>query len=172
MYFDALWDRMLKIITYAVVAFFVIETIVIAVVMFITTPQTVALPVTALLVLCNTLILVLTYLYAPQGFLIDETGITVMRKHAPVHIAIGTVQTASRIERDRFMKSTRTFGNGGLFGYYGSFRNKDLGSFKLYATHRDCGVFIKADKNYVLTPERPDEFVEVVRLYLPEMRKS
>lgn len=166
MFFEASWDRILKKITYAVVAFLVLETIVIAIAMFRTASQMTALLITGLLVLCNGLILVLTHLYAPKGFSVDETGITVSRKVAPVCIEIGRIQNVSRIERDRFMKSTRTFGNGGLFGYYGSFRNKELGSFKMYATHREYGVLIEADKNYVITPDRPDEFVEAVRSYL------
>ena len=166
MFFEAPWDKMLKTVTYAVVAFLVLETIVIAVALFLTASQTTALLITGLIVLCNIVIIMFSYLFAPQGFLIEETGITVVRKAAPVLIEIGKIENISCIERDRFMKSTRIFGNGGLFGYYGSFRNKELGSFKLYGTHRNFGVLIEAEKNFVLTPDRPDEFVEVVRSYL------
>ncbi|MFQ6091690.1 MAG: PH domain-containing protein [bacterium] len=168
MYFQAPWDKMLKIITYGVGAFLLLETIVMAVVLFLTTSLKVAIPLSALLILGNALLLVLSYLYAPQGFLLDETSITGVRKISPVQIEIGRIQGVSRIEKDRFMKSTRTFGNGGLFGYYGSFRNKELGSFKMYATHGNCGVLIEADRKYVLTPDRPKEFVEVVKSCLPK----
>lgn len=166
MYYDAPWDKSLKTMTYAVVAFFVLETIVIAIALFLTASQMTAQFITFLVVVCNIVILLFSYLYAPQGFLIDETGISIERKVAPVRIEIGSIQRVTRIERDRFMKSSRTFGNGGLFGYYGSFRNKELGSFKIYATHRDYGVLIAADKNFVVTPDRPDEFVEVVTSYV------
>ena len=166
MFFKAPWDGMLKTVTYAVTVFFLLETIAIAVALFLMASQTTALLITCLLVLCNVFILLFSFLFAPQGFTIEATGITVVRKTSPVFIEIGRIQNVSRIERGRFMKSTRTFGNGGLFGYYGSFRNKELGSFKMYATHRDYGVLIEADKNYVITPDRPDEFVEVVKSYL------
>ena len=166
MFFEAPWDKLLKTITYAVVTFLILETIVIAVALFLTASQTTALLITCLIVLCNIVIIVFSYLFAPQGFLIEQSGITVVRKVAPVLIEIGKIHNVSCIERDRFMKSTRTFGNGGLFGYYGAFRNKELGSFQLYGTHRNYGVLVEADKNYVLTPDRPDEFVEVVRSYL------
>ena len=166
MYYDAPWDKLLKTVTYAVVAFFILETIVIAVALFLTASQMTALLITSLIVVCNIVILLFSYLYAPQGFLIDETGITVVRKIAPVHIEMDRIRHISRIERDRFMKSTRTFGNGGLFGYYGSFRNKELGSFKMYTTHRDYGVLVSADTNYVITPDRADEFVDVVKSYM------
>jgi len=166
MYFAAQWDKTLKAITYAVVVFLIVEAIGISIALFLTTSQTMALLVTILIVICNTLILGFTYLYAPQGYVVDESGITVTRKRAPVHIEFESIKEVSRIERDRFMKSLRIFGNGGLFGYYGSFRNKELGNFKMYATHGDCGVLIDADKTYVMTPDRADEFVEVVRSYL------
>jgi hypothetical protein len=166
MYFDAPWDKLLKTVTYAVVAFFILETIVIAVALFLTASQMTVLLITSLIVVCNIVVLLFSYLYAPQGFLIDETGITIERKVAPIRIEMNSIQKATRIERDRFMKSTRTFGNGGLFGYYGSFRNKELGSFKMYATHRDYGVLVSADTHYVITPDRTDEFVDVVRSYM------
>ena len=166
MFFEAPWDKLLKTVTYAVVAFLILETIVIAVALFLTASQTMALLITFLIVVCNVVIILFSYLYAPQGFLIDETGITVVRKIAPVHIGIDQIKSVSRIEKERYIKSIRTFGNGGLFGYYGSFRNKELGSFKMYVTHRDYGVLITSDKNYVLTPDRSDEFVEVVRSYI------
>ena len=166
MNFEAPWDKTLKTITYAVTVFLIAEAIGISIALFFTATQTMALAVTILIVICNALILGFTYLYAPRGYVVDESGITVVRNRAAVHIEFGSIKEVSRIERGRFMKSLRTFGNGGLFGYYGSFRNKELGNFKMYATHGDNGVLIRTDKYYVITPDRADEFVEVVRSYL------
>jgi hypothetical protein len=167
MYFEAPWDKSLKAITTAVTAFLIVEVIGISIALYLTTTGRMAFLVTVLVVVCNTLIIGFTSLYAPQGYLVDDSGITIIRKRAPVHIGFGSIRHISRIERNRFMKSLRTFGNGGLFGYYGSFRNKELGNFRMYATHGDCGVLIQTDKTFVITPDRADEFIEVVRSYLP-----
>jgi hypothetical protein len=166
MLFGAPWDRMLKIVTSAIVVFLCLETIIVSVVMFLSTRLATALPITILICICNALILLLPYLYAPRGFIIDETGITVVRALAPVHIEREKIQSVSRIGRNGFMKSIRTFGSGGLFGYYGSFRNRKLGHFKMYATHGDCGILVTAHKKYILTPDRPDEFVQLATSYL------
>ena len=166
MFFEASWDKPLKVITYTVTAFLIVEAIGISIALFLTTSRTMALLVTSLIVICNTLIIGFTSLYAPRGFIVDESGITVVRKRAAVHIGFTSIQQVSRIERERFMKALRTLGNGGLFGYYGHFRNKELGNFRMYATNGHNGVLIQADKPYVITPDRPDEFVETVKSYL------
>ena len=38
------------------------------------------------------------------------------------------------IGKDDLKSSLRTFGNGGLFGYAGYFRNKKLGKYRMYVT--------------------------------------
>ena len=166
MFFAAPWDRKLKIMTYAVVAFLVVEVVGITVVLFMTNTHKTALLVGGMLCVMNMLIVVFTYSYAPRGFLVDETGVTVVRRVSPLHIEREKIHHVARIETDRFMKSTRIFGNGGVFGHYGSFRNKTLGNFKMFATHGEHGVLIEGEGTYVITPERPDEFIEIIRSYL------
>ena len=168
MFFAAPWDRRLRIATRAVVAFLCVEFIGITVVLFLTNTQRTALAVGTMFCVMNALIIAFTSSYAPRGFLVDETGVTVVRKISPVHIERNAIRRVTHIEADRFMKSTRVWGNGGLFGYYGSFRNKALGNFKMFATNRGNGILIEGDTTYVITPERPDEFVDVLTSYLPD----
>ena len=56
--------------------------------------------------------------------------------------------------------AVKVAGNGGLFGYYGTFRSVRLGQFTAYATTLKNGVVIRAGgKTYVATPEEPEMFL-------------
>ncbi len=60
--------------------------------------------------------------------------------------------------------SLRTFGNGGLFSFSGSYKSRKLGSFKAYVTDfKKCVVIIAAGQTVVVSPDNPDLFVEVLR---------
>ncbi len=56
----------------------------------------------------------------------------------------------------------RTFGVGGLFGYYGEFVNWKLGNMTWYATRRDKTVLIETvdDKKLIVTPDEPEAFIK------------
>ncbi|MEN8208946.1 MAG: PH domain-containing protein [Candidatus Fermentibacteria bacterium] len=60
--------------------------------------------------------------------------------------------------------SLRTFGNGGLFSFSGSYKSGKLGSFKAYVTDfRNCVIIKTPDVTLVVSPENPELFVEVLR---------
>ena len=63
------------------------------------------------------------------------------------------------------MGSLRIAGIGGVFGYIGHFKNRILGNYKAYATHRRKTVVILTNKNeqIVITPDDPELFVQVLR---------
>lgn len=65
--------------------------------------------------------------------------------------------------------SLRLLGNGGLFGWIGSFSNKELGRFRAYATNRNkCVVLEFKDKTLLVTPDSPIEFVESVQTLIQD----
>jgi hypothetical protein len=60
--------------------------------------------------------------------------------------------------------SIRIFGNGGLFSFSGSFRNRKLGSYRAYVTDVKNAVVIKLPSGVlVVSPDSPDRFVDAVR---------
>lgn len=69
--------------------------------------------------------------------------------------------SAEVLEKDALYWSIRTFGVGGLFGYFGKFANAKLGNMTWYATRRDKTVLIKTagNKKIILTPDDPNQFV-------------
>ena len=59
------------------------------------------------------------------------------------------------VEKDEIVTLIRTFGNGGLFGYYGKFYSSKLGNITLYATQSRNRVLIKTihGTQIMITPD-------------------
>lgn len=61
--------------------------------------------------------------------------------------------------------SVRTLANGGIFSFYGQFSNERLGQYFAYVTDPSRSVVLRfADKTVVISPDRPQEFLQ--SLYL------
>lgn len=64
-------------------------------------------------------------------------------------------------------RSLRTFGNGGLFGFSGRYRNRRLGAYRAWVTDRRRMVVLRfLERTIVLSPDDPQAFVEAVRTHL------
>ena len=69
-------------------------------------------------------------------------------------VTISTLDIISIEEADRWtvMRSTRSMGNGGMFGYYGYFHNRKYGKFRMFASEMSNLYFIRTIKsNYVIS---------------------
>jgi len=66
-----------------------------------------------------------------------------------------------KLESGKLTYSVRTFGVGGLFGYFGKFWNKEYGNMTWYATRRDKAIMIitKENKKIILTPDEVEKFI-------------
>ena len=61
-------------------------------------------------------------------------------------------------------RTIRTGGNGGMFCFAGKFKNKLLGPYRAFVTDPKRAVVLKfADQTIVITPGRPEEFVEKIK---------
>jgi len=128
---------------------------------------TVAIPLTLVRVLCAALaggilvIPLLSYRFAPTGYDLEPHRLIVHRPAGSLRFPLESPVKAWR--QDRLGLTVRTGGNGGLFGAYGSFRNKELGSFKVYARcARDYVVVQTPSLTVVVGPEDRDQFVRVI----------
>jgi hypothetical protein len=100
-------------------------------------------------------ILLGSWLYAPQSYAVDSNELTINRPIGKVSIKLADI-TQVRSLADNEMKGTiRTFGVGGLFGYFGKFHTPNIGHTTFYATQRQNRILIttKQDKKIVLTPD-------------------
>jgi len=108
-----------------------------------------------------------SYLYAPRSFSVSEDGVRINRLVSPIFLPIHTIQGVRQARKEDLKKSLRTFGVGGLFGSFGNYYSKGLGSYRLYATNYENAVVLYAGgKTYVLTPDQPLEFIEAIQKQL------
>jgi hypothetical protein len=98
-------------------------------------------------------------LLAPRGYTVSGDRLTIGRILRPVEIPLASITSAEILPADRLAGSWRTLGSGGLFGYYGRFRNETLGSYRMYATRGEGYVLVRAAQSFVLTPDSPERFL-------------
>lgn len=109
------------------------------------------------------LVLYLTYAYSPLGFEIKSNYVVIDRKIKPVMIGLDKIKKVKIDSSAASLMCLRLFGSGGLFGFFGTFYSGQLKIHKRYVTCRKNAVLIVADKKYVITPDKPDLFVQLLQ---------
>jgi hypothetical protein len=108
------------------------------------------------------------WVLAPRGYTIAGGELTVDRPLFPVSIPLASIRALNLMTRAEAGTFLKVAGAAGLFGHYGRFYSRPLGSFRLYATRRDQLVVIDAEAGrYVVTPVTPERFIEALRRGAP-----
>ncbi len=156
MYFKASLDLFSKIITAMVAALFLIL---------------IAIQISPLeqtnywsVVLSGSLYLALflvTYGFHTTGYEITDTALIIKRPFKSKEYDRSGIAQVIPIENSDLRKSIRTFGVGGVFGYWGKFANAKFGMATWYATRRKNAVLVVFTTNHkiVLTPNDSAGFV-------------
>lgn len=107
------------------------------------------------------LILLITFGFSPKGYAIEDRQLIIFRPFHRKFYSTTDLITVSIVDKKDMPRSIRVFGVGGLFGYYGLFRNSRYGTMVYYATRRDQFVVIERtnERTIVLTPDDPHSFV-------------
>ena len=104
------------------------------------------------------LIYLFTFCYAPRYLSIDNQKITLKRMVGSFEIPLTTICSIQVIPRAMLRRSIRC-GNGGLFGFYGFFSNKTIGSYTMYATELKHLIMVKTTrKTYVFSCRKGEAF--------------
>jgi hypothetical protein len=95
------------------------------------------------------------YLFGPTKYIIERGKLIIRRPLKDLTIDILNIKDVALIDKDAMKWSIRTFGNGGLFGFYGKFRNGAFGNMTWYATKRNNYVMLKTtdSETIILTPD-------------------
>jgi hypothetical protein len=107
--------------------------------------------------------LIVSWGFAPGGYIVEADRVIVSRPFSDVTIERSNDTKVRLFEdaEDEGMK--RTAGNGGLFGYYGSYESKRLGPHKWYVTDMTRRVVIETrDGAVVVSPDDPQKFIDAV----------
>jgi hypothetical protein len=103
----------------------------------------------------------ISYLFRPIGYIVTSEELIIRRPIGNVRLRREDIKSVEPVERNVVSGAIRTFGVGGLFGYYGRFANFHMGRMTWYATRRDRPVLIRVvpHKKIVLTPDDQEGFV-------------
>ena len=110
------------------------------------------------------LIYVMSYGLSPKSYEINEKSLIIKRPFKDVIIDRSQIISATPVESSALKWAIRTFGVGGLFGYFGKFWNKEFGDMTWYATQRSHTVLIITNnqQKIILTPNEEDVFIKEV----------
>lgn len=102
----------------------------------------------------------IAYGFIPKRIAISDDQILVKNLYGSVLINIHEIESYGKIEKIGL--NLRTFGVGGLFGYFGYFNGKDV----WYVTniHKKVKIILKSGSIYVISPENPAEFIRELEL--------
>ena len=107
--------------------------------------------------------------YMPLRLRADGERMAVGRLFGALKIPLSEVEEARMIPKSYLDGTIRTFGSGGMCGYFGRFRNKRLGSFTMYATNLSHLVWVRTrqGRRYVFgCGRRMEEFLAFVQTRL------
>lgn len=101
------------------------------------------------------------FLYRPIDYRVTDTKLIIHRPLQDIEIERKDIQSVEKIDKAKLSFTVRTFGVGGLFGYWGRFANHKIGVMTWYGTRRDKAVLVKtfSNKKFVVTPDNLDEFL-------------
>lgn len=102
-----------------------------------------------------------TFLFKPLNYSLTINELIIHRPLKDKKIDRLKINSAELLDKEKLTGTIRTFGVGGLFGYWGNFANTKIGRMTWYATRRNNAVLIKMNNNkkIVLTPNEPEKFV-------------
>jgi hypothetical protein len=103
----------------------------------------------------------LAFVFHPTAYKVTKDFLIICRPIKDLQIKRSGIRNVAAIDGKEISNAIRTFGVGGVFGYYGSFANFHLGSMTWYATRKDKAVLITTNDNkkIVVTPNEPEFFV-------------
>jgi uncharacterized protein YjlB len=101
------------------------------------------------------LLFLAAYAWSPTGYEIADGDVVIRRLIGNVRIPVSGIREVRIAARDDLSGNMRLFGSGGLFGYYGLFRNSKLGNTNWYVTDRGHSVVLVGDSGTALVS--PDD---------------
>ena len=100
------------------------------------------------------------YAWSPTSYEITDGNVVIRRLIGNIRIPVAGIREVRIATRDDLSSSMRVFGSGGLFGYYGLFRNSTLGESNWYVTDRGNAVVLSGDSGIaIVSPDDQAGFI-------------
>lgn len=103
----------------------------------------------------------ISYGFSPKSYEINDNNVVINRLFKNVIINRSQIKDVLKLEKGKLTWSIRTFASGGLFGYFGTFWNKEFGNMTWYATRKNKAIMLitSNNKKIILTPDEIDQFI-------------
>ena len=110
---------------------------------------------------------VLAFILRTISYEITPGEFIIHRLLSDVRIDRVSIQHVEIIPREQIGNAIRTFGVGGLFGYFGKFYSSKMGTMTWYATRRNNTVLIQTNTNkkIIVTPDEPEKLMAGLQNY-------
>jgi len=95
------------------------------------------------------------YIYSTKKYIIRNGDLVIVRPVKEKRILISDIEEARLVEKGEMFGTIRTFGVGGMFGYFGKYYNSAFGSITLYTTQKKNRIFIrtKQGNKIIISPD-------------------
>ncbi len=106
------------------------------------------------------IIIVCCYALSPKRYVFKERQLIIEKVIVKkITVPIDEMRAYVRIPNFARLKVARTFGNGGLFGYYGMFSTAEYGTINCQLTNLKNVLIIKSERGvFAVSPAEPDLF--------------
>ena len=96
-----------------------------------------------------------SYLFSPRKYELQNGQLIIKRLIGAKVINLTDIIEIRKINRGEMTGTIRTFGVGGLFGYYGKFHNSTFGHMTYYVTQRKNMILLKTkdEKKIIISPD-------------------
>ena len=107
----------------------------------------------------------MAFRYSTKGYGIYGKTLVIKTHEKDMQLTYMQIMDVRKVSDDEMKGLSRSFGFGGLFGYYGHYHNSTIGDMTFYATQQKNWVLIHTSDNraLILTPDMPDKFVYEVK---------
>lgn len=159
-----IWSGAVWIITSL---YFVFSVALVALLVYVACTASVVTGVVGLVITLPILAAILIYCegYAPQRLEVSEPEITVLCRFESVTILRSTILSIEPLSKKDMSWTINMGGCGGLFGYFGSFSNRHIGKFTMYATQKQNLYLIKqvGGKSVVISCSEPQYLIPEIK---------
>lgn len=103
-------------------------------------------------------VIIFSYGFVPKRIALSASHILIKNFYGPVLIDLKEIKNLEKIDKTGF--NLRTFGVGGLFGYFDYFNGGDI----WYVTniHKKVKITLNSGQIYMISPEKRDDFLNLI----------
>ena len=155
MIYKASRDKLVKVITIATLLLFLVIGFNTVKIIFAPSSEVSAIVIASGTLLFFIVVFLGCYFYAPKFYEIDAVNLIIYRPAGVKVIPIIEIAELRILSQQEMSGLIRTFGVGGVFGYFGKFYSSKLGHVTLFATQRENRLFIQtiSGNKFIITPD-------------------